>query len=283
MWGIIWLASYPKSGNTWLRAFLANYFRNPDQPIPINDLPKYVLGDNFVTHYQRHGGKTPDELTAADIALLRAKVHEWFASARGETAFVKTHSMIALADGQPLITPSATAAAIYVVRNPLDVAVSYAHHHGTTLDQTVAALCQENLVLPAAGKLLPQVVGSWSQHVRTWTQAPGLRLHVLRFEDMLATPQETFAGVVRFLGLPGDPARLDKALRFSSFRELRRQEAATGFVEARPDGGAEFFRAGKTGNWADVLSADQVERLVACHREVMIDFGYLAPDGGLRV
>ena len=282
MWGVIWLASYPKSGNTWMRAFLANYFRNPERPIPINNLPKYVLGDNFATHYQRLSGKPRSKLTAADIAQLRPRVHEWFASARGETAFVKTHSMVALVDGQPLITPSATAGAIYVVRNPLDVAVSYANHNSTTLDQTVAALCQDNLTLPGGGKLLPQVVGSWSQHVRTWVRAPGLRPHVVRFEDMLAKPVKTFARVVRFLKLPGDSVRLNKALRFSSFRELQRQESATGFVEARPDGVVKFFRAGKAGVWPDVLSADHVKRIVTCHREAMMEFGYLAPDGRPR-
>ena len=58
--GIIWLASYPKSGNTWLRAFLANYMQNPEQPLPINDLPNHILGDSGVPHYERFSGKKVD-------------------------------------------------------------------------------------------------------------------------------------------------------------------------------------------------------------------------------
>ena len=127
--GIIWLASYPKSGNTWLRAFLANYLRNAHQPIPINDLPNHILGDNMVVHYQQYGGLKPEEVTREAVARLRPKVHQWMAISRGQDVFVKTHNIIGTIDSVPLITPAATAGAIYVVRNPFDVAISFAHHY----------------------------------------------------------------------------------------------------------------------------------------------------------
>ena len=55
--GIVWLASYPKSGNTWVRAFLANLMADRAEPVPINDLPNYCLGDNFLLHYEQYTGK----------------------------------------------------------------------------------------------------------------------------------------------------------------------------------------------------------------------------------
>ncbi len=283
MWGIIWLASYPKSGNTWLRAFLVNYFRNPDTPFPINELPNHILGDNFLVHYEQFTGKKAEELSPEEIKRLRPRIHEWFARARGETVFVKTHSMCRVVEGQPLITPSATAGAIYVIRNPLDVAVSFSHHYQTTLGSAVKTLCRENHVLPPSDKLLAQIIGSWSQHVKTWTEAPELKLHVMRYEDMLAKPGKSFAGLVKFLDLPKDPPRLSKAIKFSSFRELKKQEDTGGFVESRPDRKTKFFRDGKARAWQDVLTEEQVDRLVECHRELMIKFGYLTPRGKLRV
>lgn len=277
--GILWLASYPKSGNTWMRAFLANLFAGGEHPVPLNELPKWAVGDNFWLHYERLAGKPRAALGEADIRRLRPLVHHWFATGRGETAVVKTHSLLGFVDGAPLITAEVTAGALYIVRNPLDVAVSFAHHYATDLDRAVEALCREGNFLPASDRLLPQYIGSWSQHVRSWTETPGLRRLVVRYEDMVAQPRRTFESVVRFLGLPDDRPRLARAIRFSRFAELAAQERRSGFVEARPDGSTPFFRRGRPGAWREALSPAQVERMIAAHGPVMRRFGYLDGEG----
>jgi len=277
--GILWLASYPKSGNTWLRAYLANLFRNPPRPIPINELPNYALGDNFLIHYEQFSHRKAEDLTPEDIRRLRPRVHEWFANSSIDTVLVKTHNACAVVDGQPLITPSATAGAIYVIRNPFDVAISFANHYQVTIQRAIDLLCDEDHVLPGSAGQIDQVLLSWSLHVRSWIEAPDLRLHVMRYEDMQTKPYKTFVAVSEFLGLPIEPARIRKAIKFSSFRELKRQEDRAGFIEARPDGKARFFREGKVGAWRDVLSEDQVRQLIDAHGEVMRRFGYLDKDG----
>jgi len=274
MSGIIWLASYPKSGNTWLRAFLANFFRNPARPVPINELPNYAVGDNFLIHYEQLTGKPAEAISDDEATRLRPVIHRWFARARGETVFVKTHSIVGKVGDVPLITPDATAGAIYVIRHPFDVAESWAHHYQTSLDQAVEAICRPNNALPRTDKLLQQCLGSWAEHVHAWTTAPGLTRHVMRYEDMLAQPRATFGALIRFLDVPVERARLKKAIRFASFGELAGQERRGGFVEARPDGKTRFFRAGAIGRGRDVLSPAQRERIVAELGEVMRRFGY---------
>ncbi len=277
--GIIWLASYPKSGNTWLRAFLANYVTNAATPVPINDLPEHVLGDNLILHYEQLTGKTARDLADADFNRLRPRVHEWLARSRPQEVFVKTHSVLGNIDDVPLITPSATAGAVYVVRNPLDVAVSFAHHYQVTYARAVDSLCSDDYVLPSSSGLHRQYLSSWSHHVRSWTEAPGRAPHLLRYEDMLGEPNKAFGRLIGFLGLPKDRARLKRAIGFSSFRELSGQERTTGFVESRPDGKSSFFRAGQTGAWRKVLTEAQAETLIARHRDVMVEMGYLARSG----
>jgi len=277
--GIIWLASYPKSGNTWLRAFLANYITNAATPVAINDLPKHVLGDNLILHYEQFTGKSARDLADEDFKWLRPRVHEWLARSRPQEVFVKTHSVVSKVDDMPLITPSATAGAVYVVRNPLDVAVSFAHHYQVTYARAVDSLCSDDYVLPSSSGLHRQYLSSWSHHVRSWTEAPGLTPHLLRYEDMLGAPHKAFGRLIGFLGLPKDPARLRRAIGFSSFRELSGQERTTRFVESRPDGESSFFRAGRTGAWRNVLTEAQAEILIAKHREVMVEMGYLTPSG----
>lgn len=277
--GIIWLASYPKSGNTWLRAFLANYIANVPTPVPINDLPKYVLGDNLILHYEQLTGIPSGELTGKDFNRLKPRVHEWLAGSQPQEVFVKTHSVMRKIRGVPLITPSATAGAVYIVRNPLDVAVSFAHHYQVTYGRAVESLCTENYVLPPSSGLCRQHLGSWSHHVGSWTEPPGPEPHVLHYEDMLVAPIKAFGGLVRFLGLPNDPARLKRAIDFSSFRELSGQERTTGFVEARPDGKSPFFRTGRIGAWRQVLTGAQVATMIAKHRHAMVNMGYLTQGG----
>ena len=279
--GLLWLASYPKSGNTWLRAYLANLFRNPARPIPINDLPNYALGDNFLIHYEQFSGIKADDLTPEDIARLRPQVHRWFATSRADTVLVKTHNACARVDGQPLITPEATAGAIYVIRSPLDVAVSFANHYQVTIQRAVDLLCDDKHILPAIPGQIEQVLLSWSGHARSWIRAPGMRTHVMRYEDMSRAPFKTFAALSRFLGLPVERERIKRAIRFSSFREMKKQEETGGFVEARPDGKARFFREGKAGSGRKVLSPDQIRQIVEANRDIMVEFGYLSEDGTL--
>jgi hypothetical protein len=277
--GIIWLASYPKSGNTWLRAFLANYLQNAQRPLPINDLPFHILGDNMAVHYQQYSGLKPEELTREKIAQFRPQVHKWMAVSRGQDVFVKTHSVIARIDGVPLVTPEATAGAIYVVRNPFDVTISFAHHYQVTLDVAVESLCEEQYFLPAQSGQIEQYLGSWSRHVRSWTEAPGLTRHLMRYEDMKLAPLKAFGALIEFLGLPKEMDRLKRAVRFSDFDELKRQEQSTRFVESRPDGKTPFFRDGRSGQWREVLTEAQINRLVEAHRPTLIAMGYLTPDG----
>ncbi len=281
--GIIWLASYPKSGNTWLRAFLANYLSDAKTPVAINDLPKHILGDNLRQHYLQFSGLQDEALDAQKIAELRPRVHQWMALSRGHDIFVKTHNAVALADGVALITPAATAGAIYVLRNPFDVAVSFASHYQIDLARAVESLCQSDYRLPEQSGILEQYLGDWGQHVTSWTTAAGMTRLVLRYEDMQAKPLKAFGEVVRFLGLPKDMERLKRAVRFSAFKELKRQEEQERFVEARPDGTAPFFRGGGSGGWRQVMSEEDRDRLVEHFRPLLLRYGYLTESGKITV
>ena len=280
--GILWLASYPKSGNTWLRAFLANYLQNSRAPVPIDALPEYIFSDSGAPHFAKAAGRPVDHMSFEEIQALRPKVQEMFALSSSDTAFVKTHGALSIHHDIPTITPEFTAGAIYVIRNPLDVAVSYAHHYGTSYDHTVDAMAAEDRVRLPEGDHVHVYLGSWSSHVRSWTLAPGLKRHIMRYEDMTLRPEKTWRALIKFLDLPLETPRLKRAIKFSSFKVLANQEKEGGFVEAVPIGNRIFFRKGKTGGWRKELNADQVKRLIEDHGEVMAEHGYLNDKGEPR-
>lgn len=274
---IIWLASYPKSGNTWTRTFLLNLLLNARQPRSVNDLPKISPSDVVRDLYSAVDDSDPATWTHRRIAELRGKVQEKIASHTPDSIFVKTHSPFGPWMDIPSFNLAVTAGAIYIVRNPLDVVSSYASHSGLSLDAIIAVMNTRNYLAPGNAERVPHPMGSWSQNVASWTAHPNPGLHIMRYEDMVADPLRAFGNLVRFLGLPSNPERLARAVRYSSFDELRQQEDREGFIE-RGEKAARFFRAGRVGGWREELSTAQVRAVVEAHRPQMQRFGYV-PEG----
>jgi hypothetical protein len=275
MGNIVWLASYPKSGNTWLRAFLHNYVREPDAPYDINSLMDFTIGESGAALYRRFDPRPASQYSIADVQRMRPLVHRALTEMHPDLVFVKTHNASLAVAGIPLVTPEVTAGAIYIVRDPRDVAISFSRHAGRSIDAMIAFMADPAAAGGGNDNTVYERFASWSIHVHYWTRNPNPRLLVLRYEDMLERPIEMFGDVVRFLGSEPQPERLARAVAFSSFETLAGQERASGFAE-RPDvATAPFFRAGRAGQWRDGLSSAQSDRIVADHAEMMRRFGYL--------
>jgi hypothetical protein len=274
MGNIVWLASYPKSGNTWLRAFLANLIAGRPTPVPLADLPRYADQDARPELFTAAAGRPASELDFAQICALRPLVHERIAAAAPKTVFVKTHSASGSHDGVPLHNPQVGAAAIYVVRNPLDVAVSMTHHFGIDADAAIDYLGNDDAATENNALFVSEFLGSWSTHVRSWADLESQRILVLRYEDLLEKPAKHFGKVARLVGLDADRGRVERAIAHADFRSLAGMERRDGFAEV-PIKGKHFFRAGRANQWRDVLSRDQVKRIVERHREQMARFRYI--------
>ena len=221
-------------------------------------------------------GFEPDNDThRGEIAATRHAVHQQIADEVDGLVFIKTHNCLVIDRGHSTINFAATAGAVYVVRNPLDVVISYAHHGGKTIDDSIEFVSMTDCESQGKPNAVYEVLGSWSQHVLSWTRNRHPALHVVRYEDMLGDPEETFAALARHLLLQPSSAQLAKAIERSSFIRLAAQEQRKGFRERPPGADQNFFREGRAGQWKDVLTPAQIERIVAAHSEQMQRFGYL--------
>lgn len=281
MRGIYWIASYPKSGNTWFRAFLQNLRAGSDSPVEINNLSTGSIASSR-SWIDNVAGFPVSDLTHEEIDSLRPDVYRW-ALKGDEIGYHKIHDAYQIGDdGVPLTSAEATLGALYIVRNPLDVAQSLANHNRSSIDEAIDLMGNPQGSFSGSRtqlhRQLRQVLKSWSEHVASWVDASDLINHVLRYEDMHATPQESFSAAAKFLGLPHDAERVQRAIAFSAFGELSRQEAEKGFRE-RPSKTKKFFLQGKSGSWREKLNPDQVARIITDHGPMMRRFGYLNPQG----
>ncbi len=287
--GIVWLASYPKSGNTWLRAVLTNYLREDDEPASINALAGKRYNDRDL--FDEFVGINSSDLTDAEVARYRARLRGFLAekvfasgTVSGETfhrdgrLFAKTHEAYRVPGGPARFRRGGTAGVVYLIRNPLDVAVSFAHHLNRSIDHIIRFMADPAASDPASVRgiteHLPEAMTTWSGHVSSWTVPSELSVHVARYEDLLKDPCSGFGAIVRFAGLEWDDARLDCAIGHAAFPRLRAQEEQDGFVEKLP-AAPSFFRAGVAGSWRTALTRGQVKALVDAHGEVMERLGYL--------
>ncbi|MDG2207974.1 MAG: sulfotransferase domain-containing protein [Pirellulales bacterium] len=273
MSGIIWLASYPKSGNTWLRAFLHNLLAPGDESYSINALDRFSLVDNNHHLFDPFIDKPLADYSLEEIAQLRPRVHERIARQAKGTAYVKTHNMLVDSAGTPMITPAFTAGAIYIARNPLDVAVSYSHHLDRSIDETIDVLNRDGQLIEGDNTNVYSVQGSWRQNVMSWTHKAHPSMHVVRYEDLHERAQKTFAGIARFLRIDANKAAIAKAIADASFTKLKAQEEASGFVE-KAETTKTFFRSGAVGEWKETLTDAQRARIVEANAEVMQRFDY---------
>jgi hypothetical protein len=278
--GIVWLASYPKSGNTWVRTFLHNLAKiksGEAGPQCINTMQRYTVWDIARPLYVGALGYDPTEQHRDEIATVRHQVQQRLADSFEGLIFAKTHAALIVNRGHTTINFSVTSGAVYIIRDPRDVAISYAHHMGSSIDRAIELMGQRGTESRMDANAVYEAYGSWSENVLSWTRKAHPAVYIMRYEDMLADPTKAFGGLARHLHQEVTSAELALAAERSSFERLQSQEEQMGFVE-KPEAAQRFFREGRAGQWKDVLTAAQIRAIVRDHGEQMRRFGYLPAD-----
>lgn len=281
MKSIIWIASYPKSGNTWVRAFLTRMMRVSPDGFSINDL----LGKNASSRklFDEQLCIESSDLSFDEIDSLQPLALKSFAKDITATPyFMKVHDKFRYgAKGEAFFASSISIGAIYIVRNPLDVAVSYAHHNKQEVDAIIKQMRDEHLVYynvrDRMSSHLPQQLSSWSGNIRSWLTQKEIPLLLIRYEDLVTNPLEQFGRILDFSGLGSLQEQLPIGIEEVSFESLQKQEEIHGFKEKHAASDF-FFRKGVVGSWRDVLTDRQKEEIITDHREVMEELGYLIND-----
>lgn len=290
---IVWLASYPKSGNTWFRLLVANLQR--DTPVDINEMPERG-GIASARHWFDNIMMFPAGLlTHEESDRLRPSVYRAIAADQetqepeeeaaetrfGGVRFVKSHDAYTYtSDGEPLLGgPAAAAGAILIVRDPRDVAPSLANHNNQSVDEAIAFMGSATSSFSGRSdrqvSQLRQQLPTWAGYHLGWLDQADIPLHVVRYEDLRADTAGVLREALAFAGITVSRADCEQAARFADFDALKQQESERGFREApRANPAGKFFRRGIAGGWRDELTAEQVARIEADQAVMMARLGY---------
>lgn len=257
---IIWLASYPKSGNTWMRSLLAHYFM-PDGMAPnINNLNQFTTGDVRKDFYDKALGRPYEGKTIEEWMAVRPIALRLIAASKPNHHFVKTHCQPIKLCEKDVIPPELTAAAIYIIRNPFDLTPSFARHQNCDIDLAIERMSFKDIFV-SSDKGIHEILGRWDDHVTSWTNAPGLPMHIIRYEDMLEDIEKVIIQLLeKFLRIQVDRKKLASAIEATSFDAMKVQEETLGFSE-KPTGMERFFAKGRAGVWREDLTPAQVAKI----------------------
>ena len=275
--GIYWLASYPKSGNTWFRIFLANLLNTTDNPINLNAINTGAIASGRSWVDEALGFDSAD-LTHKELDALRPAVYKWYSETEDTIGYHKIHDAYTYLDnGLPLIPKEGSLGALYLIRNPLDVSISFAAHSHCTIDEAIQSMGNKKFGF-CRGKngqhnQLRQHLLSWSDHVKSWTNTQ-LNTLVIRYEDMKLNSIDTFTNATQFLKLEASESKILEALENSAIKKLQKQEKESGFRE-KPPKMKKFFRKGKVGDWQRTLSPAQIQQIIHDHGDIMQTYGYI--------
>jgi aryl sulfotransferase len=276
---ICWLASYPKSGNTWTRILLANLLG--DEQDESDELTIDLAGSIASNRVQFDNltGLSSSDMTDDEIDLLRPDANRAIAATAKKMIYTKVHDAYHdSGNGEAIFPEDCSFGVIYLVRNPLDVAVSYAYHQGHEGFAKVVEQMNNPTHVMAGGpkSQLRQKTLGWSGHYRSWHDQTKIPVLTIRYEDMIDDTAASVARMAGFIGLnkPDLSEKIGRAVEQSRFDTLREKEEISGFGE-RPEKSARFFRSGRVGEGRERLSADLQSKMIEANHPLMQELGYI--------
>ena len=284
---ICWLASYPKSGNTYLRALLASYFFTQDGNFDFEILKniKYFPHANLFKSYNIN---IDDE---NEVIKNYIQVQENINKKYKKTVlFVKTHSSLETINNYQFTNLENSVGVIYVVRDPRNIVTSYSNHYQCSLEKSSEDMLKRiNLKgMEHYDRFINKVfthVGSWSNNYNSWKHFIKYRKYLLiKYEDLVSNPNKIFLDVLNFLSeitkskIKIDKEKLNNVIITTKFDKLKNLEEKDGFIEALKDKNGEkltFFKYGSKNNWKENLSEEIRKKLEDSFKVELKELGYL--------
>ena len=271
----IFLASYPKSGNTWLRSIIGNFY-NFDKEFSLNDLKSIPLL-SIKKHFNEFQNKVyinNDELHFDWVSQNIIKCQKILNNKLNHLNIFKTHSV----RHKNFTNETVNAGFIYIVRDPRDIIVSLKNFSGKEIDKTIDEfLFSKSLMITTNGA--QELLSTWELNVQSWLNYNSVPRLIIKYEDLKLYPKEIILNITKFLNkihrlnINLSDQDIEKIIKNTNFTNLRNLEDKNGFDEATKH--SKFFRSGTSNQWKDILSNSQAKLIEKNLKSLMKYFNYI--------
>jgi len=273
---IIWISSYPKSGNTWVRAFLSAYLHSPDGKFnfslldKIGEFPDHNILSKFMESKDFHN--------LGEVSKHWIKVQE-FMNLKKENIFLKTHSAFCNINGNAFTDNNNTSAIIYIVRDPRNVILSLSNHFGINQEESFKIITNErHIIYPKINeqKIPSTLVGSWNNNYTSWNNSNSISKIIIKYEDLINNTKDTFKKIIIFLEkkiqIKYDEEKITNSISTTQFDNLKKNEEKYGFNMGQKN---KFFYLGKKNDWKSLLKPEINEKINIEFKSEMKELGYI--------
>ena len=271
----IFLASYPKSGNTWMRAIISNLY-NFDKDFNLKTLKSIPLL-SIKKNFHEFENKIYSDNNVLDFDWVSENIidcQKILNKKSNHLNIFKTHSV----RHKKFTNETVNAGFIYIIRDPRDIIVSLKNFSGKEIDETINELLfQKKLMINTNGAM--ELLSTWDLHVQSWLNYNTVPRLIIRYEDLKSNPKENIINIKEFLNkihklnIDLSDQQIDKIIENSNFNNLKKLENQNGFDEASKH--SKFFRSGNSNQWKDVLSKPQLQLIENNLQTLMKYFNYI--------
>ena len=285
---IIWIASYPKSGNTWVRSLLSTYLYSDNS----------IFNFNLLNNIPQFPSKRYFEFFMKDFTDIKKQSDYWIAAQErinlfnNQTTLLKTHSVLCTFENNPFTNKSNTKAAIYIVRDPRNVITSILNHYSfKDINEAFDFMTKDRLTIihsKVVGDNSASYIGTWQQNYKSWRDLKFAPKIIVKYEDLIKDPKETFLSILNFLNtfmdIKIEEKKVISSVNSCKFNILAKKEKEEGFSEAltHKETGEKikFFNLGENNNWQTLLKPEIEKKIRTIFNIEMKELGYIKNGAG---
>ena len=282
---IIWLASYPKSGNTYVRAFLSAYYFSENGQFDFSQISNIEQFPHEKYFKQKVNGISE---ASKQWIPIQKEINK-----NKKIKIFKTHSCLGNYQGNHFTSPETTLGAVYIVRDPRNVLTSLKNHYSFDDDKALKMITDKTRSLMSNNGSHASLthISSWAENYLSWLRNNQFRRFFVKYEDLITNKYETFRDIIVFINtlmnrVEGvDKSKLQKAIETTNFNVLKKKEMSETFDGS--DNGFKswrkfhsenknlFFNLGPENNWEKILKTKISNEIEISFEKEMKELEYL--------
>ena len=283
---IFWLASYPKSGNTWLRTLISSYYYSKDG----------IYTDNIIKKIGQFPEKRHFTEFEYDQNIVTDTTRFWLQAQKNinkdkQLRFFKTHNAFGALNNQSFTNKENSIGCIYIVRDPRNVITSLKNHYEMNDEQALKWMTNEKQFIYDVQNLEKdgysdfQFISSWVTNYKSWIVQKQIPFKLIRYESLLNETYAVFKDIIEFINKTSginkkiDKERLKNSVQSTSFNKLKDNEKKHGFSEAilskKTNEKIPFFFLGPENDWKKILTEEMKIKLGKIYKNNLKELSYL--------